>query len=507
MTNDILILLPLLIPMFSALLAFAAWRYRNAQRGIQIASSAIMVSVSLFIFATVEQEGILTTQAGNWAAPFGITLVIDMFSAIMLIISSIIWFVSALYAAGSIDKSREAYGFHPLLILLIMGINGSFTTGDIFNLYVWFEVMLLSSFALIALGGERAQLEGATKYVSINLFSSFLFLIGIGFLYGTFGTLNLADLSVKVRAYDDTSLVTLVSLFFMVSFGIKSAVFPLFFWLPASYHTPPVVISALFAGMLTKVGVYALIRVFTLVFVHDVAFTHTILLIAAGFTMVTGVLGAAAQQEIRRILSFHIISQIGYMLMGLALFSPLAIAGAVFYIIHHIIVKTNLFFIGGIVQYKKGSAELPKIGGLYKAYPFLGFLFLIPAFSLAGIPPLSGFWSKYLLAKAGFAIDEYVIIAVSLAVGLLTLYSMTKIWNQAFLKPQPAEYDTTIKEQEFAVLPFSRKAALYAPAVLLACITIGIGLFPETFFTIAEKAAGELLDPSAYVEAVLGGGK
>jgi len=316
-------------------------------------------------------------------------------------------------------------------------VAGSFVTGDIFNLYVWFEVMLIASFALLTLG-ERAQMEGAIKYVTLNLFSSAIFLSAVGILYGLVGTLNMADIAQKLGQVEDTGMVNVVAVMFMVAFGIKASAFPLFF-LPASYHTPLVGVSALFAGLLTKVGVYALFRMFTLVFDHDVGYTHTILLWVAGLTMLSGVLGAAAQFEFRRILSFHIISQIGYMILGLALYTPLAIIGGVFYIMHHIIVKTTLFLVSGVTYRLTGTHELSELGGFFQDRPVLSVLFLIPAFSLAGMPPLSGFFAKLIVIRAGIEAEAWVVTGVALLVGLLTLYSMVKIWAEVFWKARPEE--------------------------------------------------------------------
>ena len=283
------------------------------------------------------------------------------------------------------------------------------------------------------------------------------------------------------------------------AFGVKAAVFPLFFWLPAAYHTPAFSVSAVFAGLLTKVGVYALIRMFTLVFDHDTGFTHTILLWVACLTMVTGVLGAAAQGDMRRILSFHIVSQIGYMVLGLALLTPLAIVGAVFYLVHHIIVKANLFLIAGVADRLTGGTALSRIGGLYASAPLLAALFLVPAFSLAGFPPLSGFWAKFLLVKAALEIEGWVIAAIALAVGLLTIYSMTKIWAQAFWEPHPEG-----REPRLSNLPAGQRWAMLAPIMALAALTVFIGLFPEPFVAFAERAAAQLLDPADYVQTVLG---
>jgi multicomponent Na+:H+ antiporter subunit D len=452
------------------------------------------------LLADVWRNGIQVAQMGNWPAPYGITLVADLFGAIMVLLAGIIGLAAAMYSLVSIDPQREAFGYHSLYHFLLMGVCGAFLTGDLFNLYVWFEVMLVASFVLMALGGQRGQMEGAIKYVTLNLLSSALFLSALGLLYAIAGTLNMADLAVKfssITASQSQGLATTLAMLFLVAFGIKAAVFPLFFWLPASYHTPPAAVSALFAGLLTKVGVYALIRVFTLIFVQDVGYTHTLILVIAGLTMVTGVLGAVAQNEFRRVLSFHIVSQIGYMIMGLGLFTPFALAGSVFYIAHHIIVKTNLFLVSGTVERMGRTPELKKLGGLYQSQPGLALLFLVPAMSLAGLPPLSGFFAKLSLVQAGLEIGQYTIVAVALGVGLLTLFSMIKLWNEAFWKPAPA---VTGSNSE----PTIDLRTWLVPIAFLASITILIGAGAGQAFALALLAGEQLMNPALYVQAVLG---
>lgn len=498
-----IIILPIILPLVFAVTMLLFWKSVSAHRYINLAGSLISLVVSIIILFAVTSQGIISIQVGGWQAPFGISIVADLLSTIMVVITAVIGFATAIYSLGTMDKDREKYLYYPLLQLLLMGINGAFLTGDIFNLYVWFEVMLISSFVLLALGGKRGQLEGAIKYVTLNLLSSAIFLAAVGILYGISGTLNMADLARKIPFLEQKVLLTVVSILFMISFGVKAAIFPLFFWLPASYHTPPVAVSAIFAGLLTKVGVYALIRFFTTIFIHDTAFTHNLLLISASLTMLTGVLGAAAQNDFRKILSFHIISQIGYMILGLALYSPLAIAGAIFYIIHHIIVKTNLFFVSGVIKKLKGSYNLKDLGGIYKYYPLLGLLFLIPALSLAGIPPLSGFWAKFVVIKAGLEIKEYFIVGIALLVGLLTLFSMTKIWNEVFWKDDPKGIENYL-DDSYKLISKSKKYMMLTPIVFLALITIIIGFYAEPFFNIANDAANQLIDSTGYINSVLG---
>jgi len=496
--NDLLIL-PIIFPLLTAILSLMFRKQLNIQRIFGLIGTAASLGSTLFIFHIVHSEGIQVLQLGNWPAPFGITFVADLFSSIMLILASLTGFLVLIYAISSIDPQKQRRGFYPLYQFLLMGVSGAFLTGDIFNLYVWFEVMLISSFVLLVLGGDRSQMEGAVKYVSLNLFSSILFLVGAGILYGKTGTLNMADLSFKLAQEPESALINSTAVLFFIAFGIKAAVFPLFFWLPDSYHTPAAAISALFAGLLTKVGVYAIIRTFSLIFVKNQDFFLTVLLILSGLTMLSGVLGAASQNDIRKILSFHIISQIGYMIMGMAFFTPLALAGTIFYIIHHIIVKTNLFLISGVVRSIYGTEQLSEIGGLYKKYPLLSILFAIPAFSLAGIPPLSGFFAKFSLIWAGMNIQQYLLVAISMLVGILTLYSMTKIWSEAFWKEKLTESASPVMETARKYRP-----AMILPIALFAILTLCIGLFAEPIFQLASQAAAQVLNPGEYIYHVLG---
>jgi multicomponent Na+:H+ antiporter subunit D len=501
---QLLLVLPIVLPVTTAALCLLFWRFGAVQRALATVGAAALLGSSLALLAAVRREGMLVLQLGNWPAPFGITLVADLFSAIMTVLAAVIGLAVVVYSLATIDIRREAFGYYPFLHILLMGVCGCFLTGDLFNLYVWFEVMLMASFVLLALGGERGQLEGAVKYVTLNLVASTFFLSALGLLYGMVGTLNMADVARQLGEVGRPGLVSTLAMLFLAAFGIKAALFPFFFWLPASYHTPPVAVSAIFAGLLTKVGVYSLIRVFTLLFVQDVGYTHSLILVISGLTMVTGVLGAVAQNEFRRILSFHIISQVGYMVMGLALFTPLALAGSIFYIIHHIIVKTNLFLASGVVLRRCGTLELSRLGGLYQRAPVLALLFLIPAFSLAGLPPLSGFWAKLLLVRGGLEAGSYPIVATALGVGLLTLFSMTKIWGKAFWGEPPAAGGGHAATTA-ARLPLLDRLSLYLPMTALALLTVAIGLLAQPVFEISLQAAQQLLDPRIYIHAVLGG--
>jgi multicomponent Na+:H+ antiporter subunit D len=490
---SLLLVAPIVIPLATAALGMVV-RGPRAHQALSLLGGAALLVSTLLLLGEVLRGGILATQLGAWPAPFGITLVADLLAALMLAVSALIGLVVLVYSVETIDAERKAHGYYPLLHVLLMGVCGAFLAGDLFNLYVWFEVMLIASFVLLSLGGERAQLEGSVKYVTLNLLGSLLFLSAVGLLYGMVGTLNMADLAVKLREAPRPGLLLAPGMLLLGAFGIKAAAFPVFSWLPPAYHTPPIAVSALFSGLLTKVGVYALLRAFTLLFVGDVGFTHGLLLWVAGLTMLTGVLGAAAQMEFRRLLAFHIISQIGYMLMGLALLSVGGLAGAVLYVVHNILAKTNLFLVAGMAARVSGTYDLKALGGLYRSRPLLSVLFLVPAFALAGMPPLSGFFAKLTLVRAGLEQERYVLVGTAVTVSLLTLFSMTKVWSEAFWKEPP------VRPAPSGRLPLS----LVVPSATLALLTCLLGLFADEALAVGTRLAEELLSHHAYVTAVMG---
>jgi multicomponent Na+:H+ antiporter subunit D len=495
MTNHIV--LPVLIPLVTGIVTLLISN-RRAKRAVALAGVSLGLVYALYLLALVWQQGRVFTAVGNWPPPYGIVLVVDLWSAIMLTLSALMGWVVLLYTFATLDAARERHNFYTLYALMLMGVNGAFLAGDLFNLYVWFEVMLIASFGLMTLGGERGQLEGGLKYVVINLVSSTIFLIAVGLLYGLAGTLNLADLHRVLSAYPPSAITHALAMLFLVTFGIKAAVFPLFFWLPASYHTPPVAVTALFGGLLTKVGVYAMFRVFPLLFGQQDSFLFPLLLVIAGLTMTVGVLGAIAQNNVRRILSFHIISQIGYMIMGLGLFTVAGLAGGIFYVIHHIVVKTALLMIGGGIEYLNGSGQLKELGGQLRLRPWFALLFLLAALSLAGIPPLSGFFSKLSLLLAAVSSANYTIAVVSLTVSLLTLFSMSKIWSEVFWKAAP---------EQTGVASAARPASAWRialPAAVLVALTVLIGLAAGPMLALATAAAEQLMAPQQYAAFLLG---
>lgn len=494
---DTLLVLPVIVPAITGVLALLARRHRGLQRALSVLGATVLFGAGATLAYQVHAHGIQAVQMGNWPAPFGITLVADPLSAGLVAITGFVALAVAVYALAGIGERHEQFGFHPLFHLLLMGINGAFVTGDIFNLYVWYEVLLIASFALLVMGNEERQLDGAIKYVGINLIASASFLTAVGLLYGLTGTLNMADLAGSMGAVREVGLEPTVAMLFLIGFGIKAALFPLYYWLPASYHTPPAPIAAVFAGLLTKVGIYSLLRVFTLLFPSPSGYTQVVLLLVAGATMLLGVLGALVQRHVLRLLAFLVISAMGYVVMGLGFFTTLGLAGAVFYVFQDVPVKTSLFLIGGLMKRETGTAEIGEMGGLYQHRPLLATAFLVPAFSLAGFPPFPGFWGKLTLVQAGLAQERWVIVAVALLAGLLTLLVVAQVWGRAFWTP-------TQDEGFGAGDAAGTRALLQGPVAVLALVLFVLGCYAQPLFAFAHEAAVHLTETGPYIEAVLG---
>ncbi len=495
--TDLPVILPILLPLGLLITCLVLEiRGKNAGR-VSLAGAIALLAAASWLLLEVQSRGTLTLHAGGWRPPFGIVLVADLLSAMMVWISAFVAVAVLIYGIKGPVSTPGGGHVHVLVQGLLLGVNGSFLTGDLFNLYVWFEVMLISSFILMVRERRKQQLAGGLAYVLLNLLASAMFLCGAGLLYGKLGTLNLADMAVKLSTLKDPEFVNTTGALLFVAFAAKAALFPFHFWLPASYHHAGPAVSALFAGLLTKVGVYALLRVFTLVFTAANGFSSELILWLSMATMLIGVLGAVAQYHVRRLLSFHIISQIGYMTAGLAIGTPLALSAVIFYIIHHIAVKTTLFLVGGVLEMKTGTADIRRHGGFYQSHPLLAACFLIPAFSLGGIPPLSGFWAKLNLLQAGIEQEHWLFLAMALGVGMLTLFSMVKIWNESFWKTAPDGED-----HKGTLWP----GKPYLAMLLLCGLTLIFSLGGKFVFELAQHAAADLADPSRYIEAVMKGG-
>jgi multicomponent Na+:H+ antiporter subunit D len=494
-----LIALPVVLPLVGAALSIVLGRWRNAQRVIGLATLVTVAGLSIALLVRVDDRGPTATQAGGWPAPVGIALVADRLAALLLTVSSLVLLAVLVYAIGQRGVEQTHVGFHPVYLVLAAGIAGSFLTGDLFNLFVSFEVMLTASYVLLTLGGRPEQVRSGMTYVVVSLLASTLFLAALALVYAATGTVNMADLGAKL-ADVPPGVRSALGLLLVVVFGVKAALFPLFFWLPDSYPTAPAPVTAVFAGLLTKVGVYALIRTQTIMFAAG-SRPGTLLLVAAGATMVVGVLGAIAQDDVKRILSFQIVSQIGYAVMCLGLFTLAGLAGAIVYLVQTIVVKTALFLTAGLIEHSEGTGRLARIGGLAHRAPVVAGVFLVSALGLVGVPPFSGFVAKLALVSAGLAADQYAVVAVSLVVSLLALYSMMRIWTGAFwgepeVEPvRPAGHETG---------RLGGPPLMVLSTVAVAGLSIAIAVAAGPLYDLCVRAAADLVDPTAYTQAVLG---
>ncbi len=490
------VILPLLIPLLSGLLLAVFRQNRLFQRGVSLISILLILAVSLQLARLVFREGVQTLQLGGWQAPFGITLAADMFSVLLVITAALVSFACLLFAISSIGPERELFYFYPLVQFLLAGVNGSFLTGDLFNLFVCFEVMLLSSYVLLSLGGTKFQLRESIHYVLINVVSSTLFLVSIAYLYAMTGTLNMAHLSVRIADAGVNPLLTLVAVLLLIVFSLKSALF-FFFWLPGAYSAPPPAVAAIFAALLTKVGIYAIFRVFTLVF-YSQPVVFILIGFMAGATMLLGGIGAVAHWDIRKILAYNVILSVGFIVSGLVAFSHGAMMGAAFYLVHDMIVKALLFLTGGIIIIVAGTSKLKEISGLIRNHPLLGWIFFIAVLALAGVPPLSGFAGKLqvlqeLILKGSSHSGYYWLAGIGLLSSLMALYSTMKIFSNAFWGETPLS-----EEMERGTAK-----GLILPCVFLTVLSIALGLGAEYLYPLLNQAAAALMDPRIYIEAVL----
>jgi multicomponent Na+:H+ antiporter subunit D len=492
-----LIVLLIVLPLAAAGVSQALNRLPRVQRLISLITLTAAVVMATVLAFAVDAHDIVVARVGGWPAPIGITLVADRLSAIMVLVSAVTVLAVLVYAIGSPRTVDQAASFHPVYLVLAAGVSAAFLTSDLFNLFVAFEMMLTASYVLITLGGTATQIRHGMTYVVISLLASTLLITAIGLTYAATGTVNMADLASRIPELDPTMRGALAALFLVV-FGIKAAIFPLFFWLPDSYPTAPTPVTAIFAGLLTKVGVYAIVRTQTLLFGHDGP--STLILTLGALTMVIGVLGAIAQDDVKRLLSFHIISQIGYMVFGLGLFTVAGFAAAVFFIVHQIVVKTTLFLVGGLVEEATGTGQLHRLGGLVHSAPLAAVTFLVVSLSLAGIPPLSGFVGKLALVQAGFGAGAYWVVGVSLAVSLLTLFSMVKIWAGVFWG-KADEPPPIAESMEVSRLRFPR--LMSGATVGIATVSVAIAVLAGPIYAYSERAASDLADPTRYVAEVL----
>ncbi|ASU56423.1 Na+/H+ antiporter subunit D [Nocardiopsis dassonvillei] len=535
--------LPVVLPLFAAGVKLALGiRWPRLQQALSVISLALVLVIGLVLMLGSHAYGPQVVQVGGWEAPIGITLVADRLSALMVTVSAAITLAVLVYSIGQGMAGKAEVAplsvYQPTYLILVAGVSNAFLAGDLFNLYVGFEILLTASYVLLTLGGTQSRMRAGAIYVVVSLVSSVLFLIAIALVFGATGTVNMAQLGERLPELS-SDLRAVLQVVLLFAFGIKAAVFPLAAWLPDSYPTAPAPVTAVFAGLLTKVGVYAIIRTQTLLFPGEQL--NDLLMVVALATMIMGILGAVAQTDIKRLLSFTLISHIGYMVFGVALGSEQGMAGAVFYVAHHITVQTTLFLITGLIERRGGSTSLDQLGGLVRIAPILAVLFFVPAMNLGGIPPLSGFLGKLGLIQAGVEAGTplaYALVGASVLTSLLTLYVIARVWNYAFWRTPSegmvAEPGTVLEDTETddpstaalgpgeAVGPSSRLGdtstaatpvvtsvvlprSMVGATVALVVFSIALTVLAGPLIEYSSDAAVELQARGPYIEAVLGG--
>lgn len=505
--TDWKILVPMLAPLVFAATSLMLRRQIRLQFWLAIVAVLIAIVGSGWLLFEIIIFGPQSLTMSGWLAPFGIAFTADSLSAVFALVASIVTLLIIMYSPADVDKAAIKSGYYTLILMLLVGVNGSFLTGDIFNLYVWFEVMLISSFGLLILGGDKIQLDGAVKYAFLNLLGTTFFLIATGLLYGITGTLNFADLFGKVASSDAKDTLAVLSILFLFAFGIKAAAFPMYFWLPAAYHTPRVAVSAIFAGLLTKVGVYALIRIFTIVFPEGDGAAFSLFGIMGGLTMIVGGLGAIAQTDLRRMLAYLLMSGVGVLMVGISIHSPLAMAATVQYAIHSMLVMTGLYLLSGVIGRMSGSFEIAKIGGIVMQNPFVAICFFGLALAVAGLPPFSGLWPKYMMIMAAFMEGHYWLIAAILVSSFLTIAaigraSIQMIWRGGDVDTPDGEYEARGKRLESKQL-----RVMMLPIGIIFLLTLWLGVSPNTLIRQANLAAYDLLNVEEYIESTFDKGE
>ncbi|MGI8393594.1 Na+/H+ antiporter subunit D [Leucobacter sp. W1038] len=525
--------LVVLIPLGCAALTLALPGNRRAQQAITVGALIAMLTVSLILMWAVDTSGPLVMQVGGWAAPYGISLVVDRLSALMLVVSAIVLLAVLLFSLGQGladgDEDTPVSIYYPTYLVLGAGVCNAFIAGDLFNLYVGFEILLVASYVLITLGGTAPRIRAGVTYVVVSLVSSILFLAGIGVIYAATGTVNLAQLTIRIAELPG-EVQLILNLLLLIAFGIKAAIFPLAFWLPDSYPTAPAPVTAVFAGLLTKVGVYAIIRSQTQLFPQSSV--DNLLLVIAGLTLIVGILGAVSQLDIKRLLSFTLISHIGYMIFGIGMATAAGFGATIYYIAHHIIVQTTLFLAVGLIERQGGSTSLTSLGGLLRAAPVIAILFFIPMLNLGGIPPFSGFIGKLGLFEAGAELatpGTYWLMGVGALVSLLTLYALARVWSLAFWRTraaalgEPGAAPTTstealmLRDREDALLhrlhgapdAIPRQEQRQIPGLMVGATTgmvvvsVVLTLFAGPLYAYSERAGEMLTQPAEIARLVL----
>lgn len=485
-----LAVLPIVLPLAAAIILAFTHKKTGLSRVLARIFAFIYAGLAGLLLWKVATTGNVVLELGGWKAPYGIVMVADKLSALLICTTAIV-VIACTFASSFVGKQMEYHYFHAFFYFLITGISGAFLTGDLFNLFVFFEVLLMASYALITLGGDRVQLRESMKYMLINLFSSVVFVTAISFLYSVVGTVNMAQIAERVQDVQQKGVLTTIAVLLFFVFATKAALFPLYYWMPNPYITPNPVVSAVFGALLTKVGIYSILRVFSLIFVFRMDLTHNAFIWIAGLSMLFGIAGALSTHNVKLIIAYNIIPAIGFILLGIGVFNHDGLTGSAYYLTHDMLIKTALFLLAGAIVYVSGTTDIRKMGGLIHDYPLLGWLLFVAGFVLAGIPPFSGFISKLFLLKGAFEEGHVVILIISLLTSLLILYSIIRIFIQGFWG----------EKKDYG--PKKKIGFLTGPVILLLAGSVILGIGAELFVPYMESISDYLLNPDNYINSVL----
>ncbi len=510
--NDLLIL-PFALPLVAAALCVLWRHHRAAKRAVTFATLGTVIAIALALVRATRDGAAIATDIGSWPVGLSIIYAADGFAALLLVATSSVATIGVAFAIGRGEDRHPL--FLALVHVMLAGAFGSLLTADLFNLFVNYEVMLIASYVLLTLRGGRRQTRAGVIYLAVSLLASTIFLVGIALLYGVLGTVSFGALAGAGAADPRTTIGAGVV---VVAVAVKAGVVPMHGWLPRAYVECGPAVAALFSGLLTKVGVYTLFRLYSVVF-DGAPDWRPLLLLAACVTMVVGVVGAIGRGDVRGILAFHMVSQVGYLILPLGLWTTAAVVGGLVYLLQYLAVKAALFMAAGAVETLTGTGSLTRLGGMVHTRPMLALAFLLPALALAGVPPTSGFVGKFLLIRAAFEADAFAVGAVAIVVSFFTLLSMIKIWNGVFWG-EPTDEVThehtegpvglavptgTLRPSSPATSPLvtrRRATELIAPALTIGVAALLVGIGAAGLIELVTPAAEALLAPDAYLEAV-----
>lgn len=496
--SEWVIILPIILALMGGALLMMLRNSRDGQAGFAILIVLAIIGCEIELLLRILAEGPQTMTMGKWLPPFGISFTADVMGAAFALAGAFVTLLVLTYVQADIAAREVKYGFYPLVLLLLAGVTGAFLTGDLFNLYVWFEVMLISSFGLMIMGGRKVQLDGAIKYGFINFLATSFFLIALGYLYGLLGTLNMADI-VAAAAKAPTGPMTAIAALLLLAFGMKASAFPVNAWLPASYHTPDAAVSALFGGLLTKVGAYALLRTLVALMPASRDLMDPTITTLAVFTLILSPLGAISQTNLRRMIGFLLIGGIGSILAGLAMPSLRGIAGATIYVFHSILTISALYLVAGLIERITGEKDSRLMGGVYTASSPLSILFLILVFAIAGLPPFLGFWPKLLLIEAGLGEGSTILVVAIVLNSLLTTIAGTRMWSHIFWRAGREGENSEQPNDRLKPLSVKDKRWALTSASILVVAIVWFGIQPNPIINAGRTAAADLLFPERYI--------